>query len=237
MLVLRGFKMAAMFCEQCGNPLGPDAKFCSACGAFVAGGAVSKVLPYADTQADRIPDDKPIIVLKPKFIGWVTALSVLPIQLFMTVWAGGFCGGFSTAGIKGLNALGLSGIVPVWFPFVFFASLAFFGIPGAVYFGKKRSYAKTEYRFYPTRLEYYEGWFVIQQKTIDYRHIQEVNLQKGMIQRRYGLGTLVLATPATAATGGNGTWKSGIRIVDVEDPDTLYEQVRRLVQEAQVRSR
>ena len=224
-----------MFCDQCGNPLNAGARFCSACGAAVGAGGGSATLPYAHTAADQVADEQPLMVLRPRFIGWVTAMSVVPIQLFMTVWAGGFCGGFSTAGVQGLKSLGLGSAIPSWFPFVFFACLAFFGIPGVVYLSKKRSYARTEYRFFADRLEYFEGFLTIQQKTIDYRFVQEVTVQKGLVQRRYGLGTIVLATPATGTE--SGTSRSGIRVADVEDPDTVYEEVRRLVREAQKRAR
>jgi len=33
--------------------------------------------------------------MRPVFIGWIALVSQLPIQLFMTVWAGGFFGGIT----------------------------------------------------------------------------------------------------------------------------------------------
>ncbi len=101
-----------MFCKECGNEIEDDAKFCSKCGASTSLKSETKDV---DTSA-------PIITARPVFIAWVTMLSVLPIQLFMTVWAGGFFGGFGMFGIK---ALGLN--LPPWFTFVFFGALAFLG--------------------------------------------------------------------------------------------------------------
>ena len=83
-----------MFCSKCGKEMADDAKFCASCGASVSG-----------TQASRVeePDTgDPLLVLRPRFIGWVTALSVLPIQLFMTVWGAGFFGGFGMFVVRGL---------------------------------------------------------------------------------------------------------------------------------------
>jgi hypothetical protein len=33
--------------------------------------------------------------LKPVFIGWITLLQQLPLQLFFTLWCGGFFGGMA----------------------------------------------------------------------------------------------------------------------------------------------
>src|SRR5947209_3147836 len=101
-----------MFCEQCGEPRTNTSRFCPACGRGVGGAStVDAVAPstnagtlrYAATAADRIPDDQPLLVLRPVFVGWASVAAVLPISLFMTVWAGGFCGGFSTLALGALK--------------------------------------------------------------------------------------------------------------------------------------
>lgn len=189
-----------MFCSKCGKEMADDAKFCASCGASVCG-----------TQASRVeePDTgEPLLVLRPRFIGWVTALSVLPIQLFMTVWGAGFFGGFGMFAVRGL---GLP--LPPWFTFVLFGSLFFFGIPFVAYNAKKRTYAKTEYRFYRDRLEYAEGFWTAENKTIRFNKVTETALRRGVIQRKYGLGTIFLSTPATGFQ--HGKTYSGIRICDI----------------------
>jgi hypothetical protein len=88
--------------------------------------------------------------LKPVFIGWITLLTQLPLQLFLTLWCGGFFGG-----------LGKSfGIFPKdsQAPFIFIGALAFFGIPLAVYIVKKLNYTRTEYKFFDDHLEFEEGF-------------------------------------------------------------------------------
>ena len=54
--------------------------------------------------------------------------------------------------------------LPPSFTFVFFGCLFFFGIPLLVYFQKKKTYAKTEYKFYKDRLEYAEGFLDCRKK-------------------------------------------------------------------------
>jgi len=101
-------------------------------------------------------------------------LSIIPLQLFFTVWAGGFCGGFvafplglipmiqSPPGTEMAAEYFLTCLAPV----AFFAVPAFFGVPIVAYWSKKRRYAKPEYRFFPTSLEYHESFFTVEQKTI-----------------------------------------------------------------------
>jgi membrane protein YdbS with pleckstrin-like domain len=163
--------------------------------------------------------------LKPVFVGWVTALSIIPLQIFFTLWGGMFFGGFGMFAVKALKLP-----LPEWFTFVFFGCLFFFGIPFLAYISKKKTYAKTEYRFYRTRLDYYEGFFTVEEKTIDYRNITEVNLSKGIFQQKYRLGTIILSTPAAGYARTRAM--SGIQIADIENPDEVYKQVKELISNA-----
>ncbi|MBW2108981.1 MAG: hypothetical protein JRI36_09995 [Deltaproteobacteria bacterium] len=53
-------------------------------------------------------------------------------------------------------------------------------------------------------------------------------MRRGIIQRKYGLGTIFLATPATGFQQGRAM--SGIRIRDVEEPEKVYEAVQKLIE-------
>jgi uncharacterized membrane protein YdbT with pleckstrin-like domain len=171
--------------------------------------------------------------VRPVFIGWITFLMQLPIQLFFTIWAGGFFGGMSQV------------FLPVprqsHAPFIVFGALGFFGVPIVAYFGKQLNYSRTEYRFVPDRLEFEEGFFSINKKVINFRNVKEVTLRKGIFQRIYGLGTIYLATLATGSTprsnpfvalGFGNVSASGINVRDVRDPDQMYEKIRRMVDAA-----
>jgi membrane protein YdbS with pleckstrin-like domain len=141
----------------------------------------------------------------------------------MTVWGAGFCGGIGMFAVKGL---GLP--LPTWSTFVFFGCLFFFGIPLLVYTARKRTYGQTEYRFFRDRLEYVEGFWTAENKTIKYDKVTETSMRRGIIQRHYGLGTIFLATPATGFQQGRAM--SGIRIRDVEEPEKVYEAVEELIE-------
>lgn len=200
-----------MYCQKCGKEMGHSAKFCPNCGASISTGFQIK------------GSDTLVLKLKPVFVPLVTVLSLLPLQIFMTIWGGLFFGGFGMFAVK---ALGLN--LPGWFTFVFFACLFFFCIPILVYVSKKKNYEKTEYRFYNTKLEYYEGFFNVEEKTISYKNVTEVYLRKGIFQRKYGLGTIVLSTPATGYSL-RGQSHSGIRVADIENPDEAYKKIKELV--------
>jgi membrane protein YdbS with pleckstrin-like domain len=203
-----------MYCKNCGAKLDNSAKFCSACGTPVSSGT---------TGFGKISSDKPLLVLKPVFIPLVTVLSILPVQIFFTIWGAGFFGGF---GMFAVQALKLP--LPPWFTFVFFGCLFFFGIPIVTYLAAKNTYAKTEYRFYNDKLDYYEGFFTVEEKTINYKNITETNLMKGIFQKKYGLGTIFLSTPATGFQSSSRA-RSGIRVSNIENPDDVYSKVKDLV--------
>jgi len=204
-----------MFCKDCGTQLTEGSKFCSNCGSSLS------------TTPNNCPvgfsgSDTPVLALKPVFVPWVTIVSVLPLQIFFAIWGGGFFGGF---GMFGAKAIGLS--LPTWSTFAFFGLLFFVGIPLLAYTAKKRTYAETQYKFYPDRLEYAEGFWTAENKTIHYKNITEANLQRGVIQRKYGLGTVYLATPATGIQHGHAV--SGIKIADIANSEDVYDTIRNLL--------
>src|ERR1700689_2897770 len=97
--------------------------------------------------------DEAVFTVRPVFIGWITLLVQLPLQLFFTIWAGTFFGGMFQ-----MTALFARGSQT---PFIIFGAIGFFGVPGVAYLGKKLNYGRTEYRFYTDRLEFEEGFFSI----------------------------------------------------------------------------
>lgn len=207
-----------MFCKECGNQITDESNFCPQCGTQLAGD-----VPAPQAEVDNT---QPVLTLRPIFIPWVTVVSVLPLQIFFTIWGAGFFGGFGMFAVKGV---GLP--LPSWFTFVFFGLLFFFGIPVLTYIARKRTYADTEYRFYPDRLEYAEGFWTAENKTINYSTINEASLRRGIIQRKYGLGTIYLATPATGMAQGRAA--SGIRIADIPECEEVYSAVQQLIKAQQ----
>jgi membrane protein YdbS with pleckstrin-like domain len=177
-----------------------------------------------------MPADVVKLSIKPVFVGWITLLTQVPLQLFFTVWAALFFGGIITS----------TGLFPKgsWSVFYVIGAVAFFGIPIVAYVGKKLNYGRTEYRFYDGRLEFDEGFFSINKKVIKFRDVKETTLRKGILQRTYGLGSIYLATLATGSTrntnpfvalGFGNVSASGVIVRDISDPDAAFDKIRQLV--------
>jgi membrane protein YdbS with pleckstrin-like domain len=168
--------------------------------------------------------------VKPVFIGWIALLTQLPLQLFFTVWAGGFFGGMGTSiGLFPRNS---------WSAAYVIGGIVFFAIPIVAYVGKKLNYSRTEYRFYSDRLEFDEGFFSVNKKVIKFRDVKETTLRKGILQRTCGLGSIYLATLATGSTrntnpfvalGFGNVSASGVIVRDISDPDDAFDKIRQLV--------
>ena len=176
--------------------------------------------------------------LKPVFIGWITLLVQLPLQLFLTFWAALFFGGITSALLLNFEDDFDAGTFFARPPIVFFGVLAFFGVPLVAYFGKKVNYARAEYRFFDDHLELEEGFFSVNKKEIRYSDVKEITLHKGFLQRICGLGTIYLATLATGSSpesnafgafGFGNVSASGVSVRDIRDPDREYERIRAVV--------
>ena len=196
-----------------------DAKFCPGCGTGVTGASPAQ----ASRPAGVAKTGQPLLVVKPVLVPRLAVLESGCAGLFMAVWGGGFLGVFSYLLLVKFLELG----IPAWLPPTFFGALFLFGIPFLSYSLQRKAYAKTEYRFYPDHLDYYEGFWTVEEKTMGYRNITEVNLRKGILQKKYGLGTLILSTPAT---GGTGAARSGIRMKNIPHVDEVYQKIKGLVQ-------
>ncbi len=207
-----------MYCSQCGESLSPQARFCSACGAR----AGQPAPPSASADRGSV-ETEPTVVLRPRFVPSLTLAQLLPLQVFFTLWGGGFFGGFSMVGVQALKLP-----VPEWAPFAFFGTLFFVGIPVLAFRVAKRSAEQTEFRFFSDKLEYFEGFFNVEQKRIDLADVTEVSLTKGVLQSKHGLGTVHLSTRVGVVTSR----RPGIRLANIEDPDLVYENVTKLVDRA-----
>ncbi|MFT5050443.1 MAG: membrane protein YdbS with pleckstrin-like domain [Chlamydiales bacterium] len=200
-----------MRCHQCSSENSVAARFCDGCGAPLAGAA---------------PDvgglEETTLVVRPTFVPRAALLSALPLQLFLTIWGGAFFGGFSQLVIDGFG-------LPIerWVPFPVFGALFFFGIALFFYKAQGRSYEQTEFRFTRFKLDYFEGFLTIEEKTIPLANVAEVSLRRGLVQKRHNLGTIVLKAP----TPGVGA-AAGIQLHDVENPEDVFEAVKGLVDHA-----
>ncbi len=171
------------------------------------------------------------IVKRPRFVPWLALVVQSPIQLFLSVWFGGFFGVISK------NVLGFAGPSSQ----VIFGVAAFLAIPCVTVLGKKLNYARTEYSFFDDHLEVVEGFFSRQMKSVAYRDVREVTLTRGLLQRLCGLGSMYLGTLATGsraqfnpfdALGFENVSASGVTVRDIPDPDGAYAQIRKRIDAA-----
>jgi membrane protein YdbS with pleckstrin-like domain len=168
--------------------------------------------------------------LRPVFVGWITFISLLPLQLFFTFWSAIFFG----IALQWLGLFRNSG----WLAFGLPGGLSFVLLPMVLYLGKKLNYSRTEYRFVGNRLEIVEGFFSISQKTIGLQEIKEVTLHKGVLQRMCDLGSIYLATAATGsfpsaspfgAFGLGNVTASGVTLRDLQNPDDAFQKIRAIM--------
>lgn len=168
--------------------------------------------------------------LKPVFIGWLTFLNQLSLTLFMSIWCGGFFGGFAkTLKLADADDMGVHIDIGVGF-FVLFSL--------AAYLIKRQNYANTEYRLLDDRIEIVEGFMTERKKIISYTAIREVSLRRGALQKGQDLGSVYLATDATGSPGGE-TWNaffgastgsgSGVLIMDIRDADLVYQRLQSVI--------
>jgi membrane protein YdbS with pleckstrin-like domain len=201
-----------MYCPKCGKEVPDEAMFCPYCGYKLK----------EDVKKSSAQKSEKKLVLRPVFVPWVTLVSVIPVQIFFTIWGGIFFGGFSIPLFHFLFHKD-----PGFAPFIIFALLFFFGLPVLVYFVKKKTYEKTTYTFYNDHLEYYEGFWTLEKKSINYSLITEISLRRGIIQKRYGLGSIVLSTPATGYSRGRA--RSGIVIMDIPKSEYIYKVLKNII--------
>jgi len=174
----------------------------------------------------------PPFSLRPVFIGWNVLATRFSLQLYIATLCGAAGGIVTTLRDRSDN---------IWPPFIFFGAIGFLTVaPLGIYFFNKWSYARTEYRFYPDRLEFEEGFFVVKKKTIMFRDVEQVALQKSVPQQLCNLGTVDLATmvidpddvmPRNRLRFTSAP-KSGAQIQDIADPDATFATIQKLVDAA-----
>jgi hypothetical protein len=94
---------------------------------------------------------------------------------------------------------------------------------------RKTSIGHIEYRIFPNRIEYFEGFFTVEQKTIKLADVSEIYLRKGMLQKRFNLGSIFLMSkglmfPMIGMRGSLG----GMILRDIENPDAIYQKLKQL---------
>ncbi len=160
------------------------------------------------------------LVLKPRFLGW---MSVFPIAINSAI------GGLGMLGFAFFANHIIKGGIPL--PIKIMLGLAFilfvFVVPFVAYVLKRNTYSQTEYRFFDDHLEYAEGFLNVENKSIQFDKVQESSMTRGVIQKTYGVGTIVLKTAGQSPN-------SGIYLRDIESPEDIYDTVKQILSHKRV---
>ena len=166
--------------------------------------------------------------IRPVFVGWV----VLAARLWLAGYIGAVCGA------AGQILTTLLYRIDVGVPgFIAFGAIGFMIAPIGILAINKLNYARTEYRLYPDRLEFEEGFFTVNKMVFMFRDVREVTLQKSVAQRMYGLGTVNLSTLASdvpnqspyAKFGFGSGSPSGASVQDIANPDQAFAAIQKMV--------
>ncbi|MFX0209265.1 MAG: PH domain-containing protein [Candidatus Hodarchaeota archaeon] len=172
--------------------------------------------------------EEPLVVLKPKFLSFIALLKSLPVGIFLGIFGGIgvlmvtlIAGGQPTSG----------GTVDSTTTMMFtVGAIGFFllGIILSIWY-RNTAISHIEYRIFLNRIEYFEGLFTVEQKTVRFVDVTEIYLRKGVLQKRYNLGSIFLMTkglmvPVIGMRGGLG----GMILRDIENPDAVYQQLKQL---------
>ena len=177
-----------------------------------------------------ISDEAPII-LKPKFLTLVVFLKAIPGAVFLALF-GGITVMMLSPMMTGIITVGDDADINMAVMMFTVGALTFFILPLIlVIWYKKTALGHIEYRIFPNRIEYFEGFFTVEQKTIKFADVTEIYLRKGMLQKRKNLGSIFLMSKGMMVPM-LGMMKGGLPgamiLRDIEDPDAIYQQLKQL---------
>jgi len=176
----------------------------------------------------RDKSEQPLLILKPRFLTFIALIKSLGIAVFL-----GLFGGIGVL-IVTLIATGqptVGGTADSNTLMMFIGGAIGFFLLGAILsiWYRKTSNDHIEYRIFSNRIEYFEGLFTVEQKTVKFVDVSEIYLRKGVLQKRYNLGSIFLMTKGfmLPMIGGRGSL-GGMVLRDIEDPDAIYQQLKQL---------
>ncbi|MFX0051235.1 MAG: PH domain-containing protein [Candidatus Hermodarchaeota archaeon] len=172
--------------------------------------------------------EEPIVILKPKFLSFIAILKSIPVGIFLGIFGGI---GMLMVSLIASDQSTTGGTVDSTTTMMFVVGAIGFFILGAILsiWYRRTSINHIEYRIFPNRIEYFEGLFTVEQKTVRFVDVTEIYLRKGVLQKRFNLGSIFLMTkglmiPMIGARGGLG----GMILRDIENPDAIYQQIKQL---------
>ncbi|MFW9854452.1 MAG: PH domain-containing protein [Candidatus Thorarchaeota archaeon] len=173
--------------------------------------------------------ETPVIVLKPKFLTFVALLRSMMIAIFMGLFGG--LGALMVGLAAGGQPTAGSAIDSNTLTMFIGGTIGFFIIGMILYvWYRKTSLDHIEYRIFPNRIEYFEGLFTVEQKTVKFADVSEIYLRKGVFQKRFNVGSIFLTTKGGMfpVLGMRGALGGGMALRNIENPDGIYQQLKEL---------
>jgi uncharacterized membrane protein YdbT with pleckstrin-like domain len=88
---------------------------------------------------------------------------------------------------------------------------------------------KTTYRIFSNKLEYYEGLFNRQQRTVIFDKVIDIKLTEGILQQTKGVGSVILITQQLISSGEEGQLSNrSITLQNIPEPQKVYDLLRKL---------
>ena len=196
-----------MLCHKCESKLDTKANFCSECGWARLN---------APEESHSQEHDSPVLVVRPEFVTGLTWLRQTPVLVFFCLWSILSFGTFLSLVLHDLD---------VNIPASLIIIIVFVLIASGMHIAQSKTYSESIYTFYTNRLEYVEGFLRAEKKIVEYKRVTECRVIKGVFQKKYGLGSVILSVPASDYNSKN----TGIKIRDIQDADAIYQQVKKLI--------
>lgn len=156
------------------------------------------------------------VKLKPKFIAK---------KVFLESIVAGLCGFFLLGFYGPVFALSGGEAFANYALLLWGLPVISFLLPMPVWFyWKKLTYQNAYYDVQDDKIEYSESFLNAIEKEVFYERIIEVILKKSVVQRYFGLGTIVLQTHATSIQSGASG--SGIKLMDLENSESAYKELK-----------
>lgn len=181
--------------------------------------------PARDVHAASVPAPTSVsaageLRFAPCFVASHQLLAQLPALLFLSAWGACLFGGMVHI-VLGLGGRGLPG----WVPFVGAGLALAGGLPALSLWLGRRAYRDMRYVVRDGQLSYDEGFVSLEQRTLELAEVTRLRLRQSWLQRRFGLGTLVLARATRTERPAEL-----VAMRDIPDPESVLASLRERVE-------
>ena len=198
-----------MFCEKCGTKLNMDDAFCYNCGN-----------PIKLNEKSNI-DNKVVYTIKPQFNLAYQIFKILEYGILTFILLLIFLDCFFTfAQSNILLVVAISFIIAL-----------------LVLIITKKQYDNLEYKFYADKMEYTDSFINKENKELKYKNIKEIIMRQNILERIFGIGTIIIATSASSGYASRRSHytmrnRNGIYVHCVKNIHTDYQNIKNLIDKA-----